>query len=87
MEEHLENAGQLEPSLFHVSACGTAFYAGMVVRDYIEGINRVPCALELGSEFRYRNPILSKSDVGLFISQSEKQPIPWLLKKNVKLTA
>ncbi len=68
--KHLENAGKLTPEKFHVSACGTAFYAGMVVRDYIEGINRVSCALELGSEFRYRNPILNKNDVGLFISQS-----------------
>lgn len=68
--KHLDNAGKMNPELFHVSACGTAFYAGMVVRDYIEGINRIPCALELGSEFRYRNPILNKNDVGLFISQS-----------------
>lgn len=68
--EHLEKAGEMKGRLFHVSACGTAFYAGMVVRDYIEKINRIPCALELGSEFRYRDPILREGDVGLFISQS-----------------
>ncbi|CAM9998068.1 unnamed protein product, partial [Chrysoparadoxa australica] len=68
--KHLDRAGELTPERFHVSACGTAFYAGMVVRDYIERANRIPCALELGSEFRYRSPIVQKNDVGLFISQS-----------------
>jgi len=69
-KSYLEEVSKLKPKRFHISACGTAFYAGLVVRDYIEGINRIPCSYELGSEFRYRNPILEEGDVGLFISQS-----------------
>jgi glucosamine--fructose-6-phosphate aminotransferase (isomerizing) len=42
----------------------------MVTKDYIENLARIPCMSELASEFRYRNPILRKGDVGLFISQS-----------------
>lgn len=69
-KKHLELASKLRPSRFHISACGTAYYAGLVVRDFLESINRIPCSFELGSEFRYRNPILSEGDLGLFISQS-----------------
>ncbi|MCF8058256.1 MAG: glutamine--fructose-6-phosphate transaminase (isomerizing) [Bacteriovoracaceae bacterium] len=68
--ESLEAVANLKPSRFHITACGTAYYAGLVVRDFIESINRIPCSFELASEFRYRNPILEKNDIGLFISQS-----------------
>lgn len=68
--KHLEAVTKLNPSRFHISACGTAYYAGLVVRDFLEGINRIPCSFELGSEFRYRGPILKEDEVGLFISQS-----------------
>ena len=66
----IESIENISPARFHISACGTAFYAGMVVRDYLEKANRIPCALELGSEFRYRSPIIREGDIGLFISQS-----------------
>ncbi len=69
-KEALAAMADLNPSRFHITACGTAFYAGLVVRDFIEAINRIPCSFELASEFRYRNPILEKNDIGLFISQS-----------------
>ncbi|MAE58874.1 MAG: glutamine--fructose-6-phosphate transaminase (isomerizing) [Halobacteriovorax sp.] len=54
----------------HITACGTAFYAGMVIKDFIEKENRIPCKLEIASEFRYRNPVLSNDELALFISQS-----------------
>lgn len=54
----------------HISACGTAYYAGLVIRDYLEKFNRINCQPELASEFRYRDPILNPNDIGLFISQS-----------------
>jgi glucosamine--fructose-6-phosphate aminotransferase (isomerizing) len=66
----LDSVAKLSPSKFHFSACGTAYYAGLVVRDFIEGLNRIPCSTELASEFRYRRPIVSDKDIGLFISQS-----------------
>lgn len=68
--ESLSKVSALKPEKFHISACGTAAYAGMVIRDFIEKLNRIPCAVELASEFRYRNPLLRKGEVGLFISQS-----------------
>lgn len=69
-QESLLRASQISPKKFHISACGTAAYAGYVIRDYLEGLNRIPTVLELASEFRYRSPILNIGDVGLFISQS-----------------
>jgi glutamine---fructose-6-phosphate transaminase (isomerizing) len=53
-----------------ITACGTAAYAGMVGKILIERIARIPCSLEIGSEFRYSDPIVDKNTVLLAISQS-----------------
>ncbi len=53
-----------------VIACGTSFYAAMVAKYAIEHWTRVPCEVELASEFRYRDPILDKSTLVVTISQS-----------------
>ena len=53
-----------------ITACGTAAYAGMVGRQLIERIARVPCDLEIASEFRYNDPIVDEHTVVLAISQS-----------------
>jgi glucosamine--fructose-6-phosphate aminotransferase (isomerizing) len=53
-----------------ITACGTAAYAGMVGRQLIERIARIPCQMEIASEFRYSDPIISSHDVVLAISQS-----------------
>ena len=66
----LEKVAAYTPERVYLSACGTAAYAGLVVRDFLEGINRIPAVVELASEFRYKNPILKKGDVGIFVSQS-----------------
>jgi glucosamine--fructose-6-phosphate aminotransferase (isomerizing) len=68
----LQEMSKLKASKFHIVACGTAYYAGLVVRDFLESITKIPCTMEFGSEFRYRKPILNKEagDVALFISQS-----------------
>lgn len=66
----LEQVSKLSPNRFLISACGTAFYAGLVVKDFIERLNKVPCQVDLASEFRYRNPLIMKNDVGVFVSQS-----------------
>lgn len=68
--ESLEKVATYKPNRVYLSACGTAAYAGLVVRDYLEGINRIPANVELASEFRYRDPILKEGDVGIFVSQS-----------------
>ena len=54
----------------HIVACGTAAYAGMVGKYLIEKISRIPCELEIASEFRYRDPIVDSHSVVLAISQS-----------------
>ena len=69
-KESLEKVAAYNPERIYLSACGTAAYAGLVVRDFLEGINRIPATVELASEFRYKNPILKKGDVGIFVSQS-----------------
>ncbi|MGW0836151.1 glutamine--fructose-6-phosphate transaminase (isomerizing) [Streptomyces prunicolor] len=53
-----------------VVACGTAFHAGMIAKYAIEHWTRVPCDVELASEFRYRDPILDSRSLVIAISQS-----------------
>src|ERR671918_252562 len=53
-----------------IIACGTAFYAGMVAKYAIEHWTRLPCEVELASEFRYRDPVLDRSTLVVAISQS-----------------
>jgi len=53
-----------------VVACGTAFHAGLVAKYAIEHWTRIPCEVELASEFRYRDPVLTKTTLVVAISQS-----------------
>ncbi|MEW5896287.1 MAG: glutamine--fructose-6-phosphate transaminase (isomerizing) [Nanoarchaeota archaeon] len=53
-----------------VVACGTASYAGYVGKYIIEKIARIPVSYEIASEFRYKEPIISKDDLVIAISQS-----------------
>ena len=53
-----------------IVACGTAFYAGLVAKYAIEHWTRIPCEVELASEFRYRDPIVGPSTLVVAISQS-----------------
>ncbi|MBA2405628.1 MAG: glutamine--fructose-6-phosphate transaminase (isomerizing) [Bdellovibrionales bacterium] len=55
---------------WHLTACGTAWHAGLVIKNYFEQINRQRASVDIASEFRYKNPILNKDEIGLFISQS-----------------
>ncbi len=54
----------------YITACGTAAYAGMVGKFYIEHIARIPVEMDIASEFRYREPIVDEDTVVLAISQS-----------------
>jgi len=51
-------------------ACGTAYYAGVVGRFMLEELTQIPTETDIGSEFRYRNPILSEKTLLIAISQS-----------------
>ncbi|WP_369038033.1 glutamine--fructose-6-phosphate transaminase (isomerizing) [Aeromicrobium sp. REDSEA-S32_B7] len=53
-----------------IIACGTASYAGLVAKYAIEHWTRIPCEVELASEFRYRDPIIDRSTLVVAISQS-----------------
>jgi glucosamine--fructose-6-phosphate aminotransferase (isomerizing) len=53
-----------------VSACGSAFYAGLVGRYWFESLARIPSDADVASEFRYRAPPMRKGGLGLLISQS-----------------
>ncbi|MBP3339676.1 MAG: glutamine--fructose-6-phosphate transaminase (isomerizing) [Lachnospiraceae bacterium] len=53
-----------------IVACGTAMHAGMVGKYLIERIARVDVTVDIASEFRYRNPIISSKDLVILISQS-----------------
>ncbi|HET6531358.1 MAG TPA: glutamine--fructose-6-phosphate transaminase (isomerizing) [Actinoplanes sp.] len=53
-----------------IIACGTAYHAGMVAKYAIEHWVRIPCEVELASEFRYRDPVLDRSTLVIAISQS-----------------
>ena len=53
-----------------IVACGTSFYAGMVGKYWIEALARLPVELDIASEFRYRDPVLTEGGLALFISQS-----------------
>lgn len=53
-----------------ISACGTSWHAGLVGEYMIEQFTRIPTEVEYASEFRYRNPIITKDDAIFFISQS-----------------
>lgn len=53
-----------------VVACGTAMHAGLVGKYVIEQIGRIPVTVDVASEFRYRNPIISDKDLVIVVSQS-----------------
>ena len=53
-----------------ILGCGTSFHAGCIGASMLEGIARIPTEVQIASEFRYTNPIISKDTLVLAISQS-----------------
>jgi glucosamine--fructose-6-phosphate aminotransferase (isomerizing) len=53
-----------------ISACGTAYYAGLVAKYWIERFARVPVEIDVASEFRYREIPLTPGGLAVFVSQS-----------------
>jgi glucosamine--fructose-6-phosphate aminotransferase (isomerizing) len=54
----------------HIVACGSAYHVGVTSKYVFEGLARIPVEVDIASEFRYRNPILSKDELVIIISQS-----------------
>ena len=53
-----------------VIACGTSWHAGLVGKFYLEKLARIPVEIDIASEFRYRDPIVSANSLTVLISQS-----------------
>ena len=53
-----------------IVACGTSWHAGLIGKQIIEQLCRIPVEVEYASEFRYRNPVVGRGDVVIAISQS-----------------
>lgn len=53
-----------------VLACGTSYHAGMVAKYWFENLTRLPCSVEVASEFRYRNPVVVDDTLIICLSQS-----------------
>lgn len=60
----------LNAKRFIIVACGTSWHAGLIGKQMIEQFCRIPVEVEYASEFRYRNPVITKEDVVIAISQS-----------------
>ena len=59
-----------EISQIYIVACGSAYHVGIAAQYVIEDLAKIPVRVELGSEFRYRNPLLDKNGLVVVISQS-----------------
>ena len=68
--------GPTAPEIFEkveavqIVACGTSYHAGLVARNWIEGLAGLPCSVEVASEFRYRNKVVAPNTLFVSISQS-----------------
>jgi glucosamine--fructose-6-phosphate aminotransferase (isomerizing) len=54
----------------HIIACGTSYHSGMIARYWFEALARIPCTVEVASEFRYRHPVMQPNTLVVTISQS-----------------
>lgn len=64
-KKYLESLNQI-----YIVACGTAMHAGLVAKESIEKLCKIPVTVEIASEFRYRNPLIDEKTLSIYISQS-----------------
>lgn len=64
-KEQLDNVDKI-----YIVACGTAYHAGLVGKNVIEKLARIPVEVDIASEFRYRDPIITNKTLIIVISQS-----------------
>jgi glucosamine--fructose-6-phosphate aminotransferase (isomerizing) len=69
-EERLSGEDFRDVDKVFIVACGTAYHAGLIAKYAIEHWTRLPCEVEMASEFRYRDPVLDRSTLVVAISQS-----------------
>ena len=68
IEEHIDRFKKAKRLIF--ISCGTSWHASLLAEYYFEELARIPVEVEYASEFRYRNPIIKKSDIIIPVSQS-----------------
>ena len=59
-----------ETDRIFIVACGTAYHAGLIGKNYIESLAKIPVEVDIASEFRYRNPLITNKSLVIVISQS-----------------
>ena len=64
-KEDLENTDRV-----FIVACGTAYHAGLVGKNVIESLAKIPVEVDIASEFRYRNPLVTDKSLVIVVSQS-----------------
>ncbi len=69
-EQRLSDQDLRDVDKVFIVACGSAYHSGLVAKYAIEHWTRLPCEVELASEFRYRDPVLGRSTLVVAISQS-----------------
>ena len=69
-EQRISDQELREIDKVFIVACGSAYHSGLVAKYAIEHWTRVPCEVEIASEFRYRDPVLDRSTLVVAISQS-----------------
>ncbi len=69
IEDNILDALSKAPRLTLI-ACGTAFYACMVAKHWFEKVAKIPCEVDIASEFRYREAPMPEGGVAIFVSQS-----------------
>ena len=68
----------LQAKRFIIVACGTSWHAGLIGKQMIEQLCRIPVEVEYASEFRYRHPVITNEDVVIAIRRAVRQPTRWL---------
>jgi glucosamine--fructose-6-phosphate aminotransferase (isomerizing) len=68
----------------HIAACGTSFHAGLVASYFIEQICRIPARVEIASEYRYRDPVITPDTLFVTISQSGETADTFAALRNAK---
>ncbi|MFX9272971.1 SIS domain-containing protein, partial [Acinetobacter baumannii] len=60
----------LSSDRIHIVACGTSYHAGLVGKNLIEKMTKIPVEVHVSSEFAYNLPLMSKKPLFIFITQS-----------------
>lgn len=78
-KEDLENFDRI-----FIVACGTAYHAGLVGKTIIENLAKIPVEVDIASEFRYRNPLITEKSLMIVVSQSGETADTLAVLRNAK---